>query len=1725
MTTMKTKSTGRFEWTKLTIAAFVAGMLIVPPEAVASLPNVTSTNLNVVYGTVPAANITTNTSGGINTLNIAPTTSSTILAWNNLSDNTPAGGSLGSSDVINFNLPSASSAILNEVTGGNATILGGAINSNGSVYFLNPAGIAIGSSSVINVGGFYASTIPESNTYFQNNNTLQIFSSSPQVYNVLPNGNTGVVYVQSGASVKATQTGGTGVVGLASGYALTATTLGSNGTPGTPGYGVTIDAGTTLAGNLLINTQGPVNAQTGGTNLTVNIAGLSLATTAIPTSVVNGVVQYTYVGGSGTIITNGGSVTLGNTATNNTVSFGGSLSINTVGTNNSGSIAQYGTGLVSANTSGTTVTLNAGNVSGVGITLSGADLGTSATLTGNIVTLTDPVAAITLSGVTAGKGGLTLNSASNVTVTNAVAPTVSLNAGSSSISYSGTGTTSVSIYGTPNSVSVTEAGNLTAANAIISTGPVTLNSSNTSGTLTLSGSVTANSSAANAAGAVNLNAGGALALNSYSVSGNAITITSTGNAITGTGAITGNGAITITASGTTASSLTGAITTQTNVANIAINAAAGALTTGNVYAAAGGTITVNSGGALTIDPGVAGGFIGNANDSSVTLTGLTTTTTKNIATITSNSSANGGLITIGGGNGAVTLYSSTITGNAITITSTGNAITGTSAITGNGAITITAAGGNSTITQVGIVSEQTNPAAVSISTTNGALTIGSSVTSAGNITLNASGAFIANGNITGNILNITSTSNTLTSTSSVITGNSVTISGYGAVSTGNVQGQGSGSSVSITSTANTLLTNNAIDAQTITLQGSGLVTINGTLGNNGGGNTVSNDGTTLTITSTGNGVTFGTGVGSTITPNASNATINITSQGNGVALNGVNIGTASNSNLTVILSASGNVTETGNIYAKNLTLSGTGSTSSVTANGANNNFATLTVTGTPNGANVTDNLALTIANLTNTTGNLTVVTTNNITLGGTLADTNVLSVGGNLSLNSAGVLINNTNSIAPITTNTYGLSVYGTVTATTNGATIAIGTGNFGNNLSSFGQISANSAGGNVTIQEAAGTNLGNVTTFNGTLTVNSAGNITNTGNAVVNTGSTGVANFNVSSSSSNISIGASKGYSLIGGTISTSNAGTVTIYNDGYLGNTTTITESNVGVNSLSVTTNGGNLAINSIGSTQGIANIGFTTGNAQSITITSNQATTLTNATTGIGLLPITVNVTANAGLTLGSGISLLSTNAGSLATFSTKNAASGIIQDSSSVINISGNANFAGSSIILNGANHTIATPGFTSNGTITYTGNGNITLNTVQLGTNATSLSVSAVSGNVTQINPIITTNTVSTITIGGTNVTLSNASNSINSQGIATNGIGFNVTGNASLTNTQGVVIGSTVVQSGYLTINTVLAGSTGNISEAPGSTIWVYGNPTFTTNGAQINLTNAGNNFGQITVNTVGGSNVGTGANIAVRETGTNNYYTINTGNSGTFTATDDLGNIQTSSTANSSVNIGGLTTLTASNGSITLNATSESIAGNILATSGGNTSLTVTTGNISFATGTSVGGNLTLINNGYNTHVNDSGSLSTLSVGGILSVTMNSSDTNNSAYVSFSGQNNTYGGVILSGNTTDLALNTIVSSGNLVITGVTSTSNTYYTAGGNITTNGSGLVFNGLGLTSLTGNITISNEIRVNSGYLSTSAPGVTDLSYLSKSVDLFGINPLHTGNSASGGYKAPGN
>ncbi|WP_170182095.1 MBG domain-containing protein [Phreatobacter stygius] len=101
-------------------------------------------------GTVASGGVTIATPSATQ-MTINQSTGSAVVNWNSFS--------VGAGSTVNIVQPSASSALLNRVTGNTPSTISGQVNANGQVFLVNPNGIAITRSGAVNAAGFVASTL------------------------------------------------------------------------------------------------------------------------------------------------------------------------------------------------------------------------------------------------------------------------------------------------------------------------------------------------------------------------------------------------------------------------------------------------------------------------------------------------------------------------------------------------------------------------------------------------------------------------------------------------------------------------------------------------------------------------------------------------------------------------------------------------------------------------------------------------------------------------------------------------------------------------------------------------------------------------------------------------------------------------------------------------------------------------------------------------------------------------------------------------------------------------------------------------------------------------------------------------------------------------------------------------------------------------------------------------------------------------------------------------------------------------------------------------------------------------------------------------------------------------------------------------------------------------------------------------------------------------------
>ena len=161
--------------------------------------------------------------------------------------------SINAGELTKFIQPSAASSVLNRVVGGNLSTIYGTLQSNGQVFLVNPSGIVIGASGIINTAGFVASTLDVSDAAFSQyaagaggGNLTFLGSSTAKVQNLgtinAAGGNVFLIgqQVENGGTLSAPQ----GTVGL---YASSQVYL----TTGQPDAGSVLVTASNLAGGTL----------------------------------------------------------------------------------------------------------------------------------------------------------------------------------------------------------------------------------------------------------------------------------------------------------------------------------------------------------------------------------------------------------------------------------------------------------------------------------------------------------------------------------------------------------------------------------------------------------------------------------------------------------------------------------------------------------------------------------------------------------------------------------------------------------------------------------------------------------------------------------------------------------------------------------------------------------------------------------------------------------------------------------------------------------------------------------------------------------------------------------------------------------------------------------------------------------------------------------------------------------------------------------------------------------------------------------------------------------------------------------------------------------------------------------------------------------------------------------------------------------------------------------
>ena len=270
---MKNKMNLSLSLRKLILSAMVAAPLATLPAPLWAVPDVTTANL-----AKPATTLV-NSLGTTVTIT-DNTTNRLVLKWNEFGG---GGSPINVVDTVQWTLAGPTAAVLNLVNSA-ATVVNGTLSSNGQVLIVNPNGITIGATGVVNTAGLTLSTIQEAEFTFQSTGALGYSGTATTGVTIQSGasinvGSSGNVFLAGNAASVAGNINGAllsvttqnGPVTLGAGGVLNVGTLGvDNAAPAvdTPGYGnVTVSSGTGAV-NLAAS---PVAIR--GTNLTVNTNG------------------------------------------------------------------------------------------------------------------------------------------------------------------------------------------------------------------------------------------------------------------------------------------------------------------------------------------------------------------------------------------------------------------------------------------------------------------------------------------------------------------------------------------------------------------------------------------------------------------------------------------------------------------------------------------------------------------------------------------------------------------------------------------------------------------------------------------------------------------------------------------------------------------------------------------------------------------------------------------------------------------------------------------------------------------------------------------------------------------------------------------------------------------------------------------------------------------------------------------------------------------------------------------------------------------------------------------------------------------------------------------------------------------------------------------------------------------------------------------------------------
>ena len=143
----------------VSLIALLCGLGCAQPSMAQSLPT---------GGTVASGNVAISSTSPTS-LTISQSSRTGIVNWSNFS--------IGQGNQVQFN--NGSGATLNRVTGNVPSSINGVLSATGSVYLVNPSGVVVGPSGVINTGGsFVASTLDVKDAEFRAGGSLTFSGNS-----------------------------------------------------------------------------------------------------------------------------------------------------------------------------------------------------------------------------------------------------------------------------------------------------------------------------------------------------------------------------------------------------------------------------------------------------------------------------------------------------------------------------------------------------------------------------------------------------------------------------------------------------------------------------------------------------------------------------------------------------------------------------------------------------------------------------------------------------------------------------------------------------------------------------------------------------------------------------------------------------------------------------------------------------------------------------------------------------------------------------------------------------------------------------------------------------------------------------------------------------------------------------------------------------------------------------------------------------------------------------------------------------------------------------------------------------------------------------------------------------------------------------------------------------------------------------------------------------------